>query len=85
MTAGPERGQDLAGRVAGPLADSGQRPCAGQYRADRDTEHADQWMPSATPVAEVGDLGEAAEQLTALVGRQWSWRSRPLGSRGNGG
>jgi hypothetical protein len=70
VAAHPKRGQDLAGRVAGPLTDGGQRPRAGQHRADRDAEHADQWMPSATPVAGVGDLSEVAEQVTALVGGQ---------------
>jgi hypothetical protein len=84
VAAGPERGQDLAGRVAGPLADGGQGPRAGQHRADRDAEQADQSMPSATSLAGVGDLGEVAKQVTALVGDQRSRRSQPLGSRRNG-
>jgi hypothetical protein len=83
VAAGPERGQVLAGRVAGPLADRAQGSGAGQHRADRDGEHADQ-LPSATPVAGVGDLGEGAEQVTALVGGQRSGRSQPLGNRKNG-
>jgi hypothetical protein len=67
VAAGPQRGQDLAGRVGRPLADRGQRPCAGQHRADRDAEHADQRVPSAAPVAGVGDVGEVIEQAAALV------------------
>jgi hypothetical protein len=82
VAAGPERGQVLAGRVAGPLADRAQGSGAGQHRADRDAEHADQ-LPSATPVAGVGDLGEVAEQVTALVGGQRSGRSQPLGNHRN--
>ncbi len=35
VSAHPDRGQDLAGRVAGPLADRGQGAGAGQHRADR--------------------------------------------------
>jgi hypothetical protein len=85
VSAHPKRGQHLPGRVAGPLTDGGQRPRAGQHRADCDAEHADQWMSSAAPVAGVGDLGEVAEQVTALVGCQRGGRSQPLGSRRNGG
>jgi hypothetical protein len=57
---------------------------AGQHRADRDAEHADQWMPSATPMAGVGDLGEVAEQTPALIGCQHTGRSQPTGNRSNG-
>jgi hypothetical protein len=42
-------------------------------------------VPSATPLAGVGDLGEAAEQTTALVGCQRRRRSQPMGGRRNGG
>jgi hypothetical protein len=41
-------------------------------------------MPSATPVAGVGDLSEVAEQVTALVGGQHTGRSQPIGNRSNG-
>jgi hypothetical protein len=51
VAADPERGQDLAGRVCGPLADRGLGLGAGQHGAERDAEHADQWMRSAVPVA----------------------------------
>jgi hypothetical protein len=85
VPAHPKRGQHLPGRVAGPLADRGQGPRTGQHRADRDAEHADQWMPSATPVAGIGDLGEVAEQVTALVGGQRGGWSQPLGNRRDGG
>ena len=85
VAAGPERGQDLTGRISGPLADGGQGPRAGQHRADRDAEHTDQRGPSATPVAGVGDLGQVAEQTTALVGCQRRRRSQSVGSRSNGG
>jgi hypothetical protein len=84
ITAHPERGQHLAGRISGPPTDHGQGPGAGQHRADRDAEHADQCMPPATPVAGVGDLGEVAEQVTALVGDPRSGRSQPIGDRRNG-
>jgi hypothetical protein len=57
VAADPQPGQDLAGRVGRPLADRGQRPCAGKHRADRDAEHADQRVPSAAPAAGVGDVG----------------------------
>jgi hypothetical protein len=85
VAAHSERGQDLAGRVAGPLADGGQGSGAGQYRADRDAEHSDQWMASATPVAGVGDLGEVAEQVTVLVGGQRNGWSQPIGNHRNRG
>ena len=68
----------MAGRVAGPLAKGGQGPGADQHRADRDAEHADQWMPSASPVAGVGDLGEGVEQAAALVGGQRGGCGQPL-------
>jgi hypothetical protein len=42
-------------------------------------------MPSASPMPGVGDLGEVVEQVAALVRRQRSGRSQPLGSRRNGG
>jgi hypothetical protein len=41
--------------------------------------------PSTTPVAWVGDLGEVAEQVTALVGCQCGGRVQPLGSDRDGG
>jgi hypothetical protein len=84
VVAHPERGQDGLGRVRGPLADGGQGPGAGQHGGDRDGQHGGQCMPSAAPMPGVGDLGEVAEQVTALVGRQRGGRSQPLGSRGNG-
>jgi hypothetical protein len=75
VAAGRERGQDLTGRVAGPLADGGQGPRAGQHRADRDAEHANQLVPSATPVA-----GSAiwARQPSRL--RHWSGASAAGGA-----
>jgi hypothetical protein len=85
VTAHPEWGQHLAGRVAGPLADRGQGSGAGQHRGHRHGQHRDQRVPSAPPVAGVGDLGEVAEQTTALVGCQRGGRDQPLGNRRNGG
>jgi hypothetical protein len=41
-------------------------------------------VPSATSLAGVGDLGEVAEQVTALVGCQRGGRGQPLGNRRNG-
>jgi hypothetical protein len=79
-----ERGQDLAGCVAGPLTDRGQGPGAGQHRADRDAEHADQRVPAAAPMSWVGDAGKVVEQAAALVGCQHGERGR-MGARGNGG
>jgi hypothetical protein len=70
VAAGPERGQDRAGRIRGPFADRGQRPGAGQHRGDRDAEHADQPVSSATPLSGVGEVGEGVEQAAALVARQ---------------
>jgi hypothetical protein len=80
----PQRGQDRLGRVAGPLADRGQGPGAGQHRGDRDGQHRAQRMPSATPLAGVSELGEVAEQVTALVGCQRGGWGQPLGGRGDG-
>jgi hypothetical protein len=85
VVAHSERGQDRPGRVAGPLADRGQGSGAGQHGGDRDGQHRAQRVPSATPVAGVGDLGEAVEQAAALVGRKRGGRSQPLSNRGNGG
>jgi hypothetical protein len=85
MTAHPERGQDRAGRVRGPLTDRGQRPGAGQHRGDRDAEHDDQRMPSAAPLAGVGDLGEVVQQAAALARCQRGGRGQPLGDRRDGG
>jgi hypothetical protein len=82
--AGPERGKDLAGRIRGPLADRGQRLGAGQHRADRDAEHADQRVPSAASLAGVGELGEVLEQAAALVAGQRGGCGRMSG-RGDGG
>jgi hypothetical protein len=84
VAAGPERGKDLAGRIRGPLADRGQRLGAGQHRADRDAEHADQRGPSAASMSWVGDAGKVVEQAAALVGCQHGERGR-MGARGNGG
>jgi hypothetical protein len=69
MTADPEAGQHLAGRVASPLTDRDERSRAGQHGAHRHGQHHDQSMPSATPVAWVGDLRQVVEQVTALVRR----------------
>jgi hypothetical protein len=84
VAAHSERGQHLAGRVAGPLADRGQGCCAGQYRGHRHGQHRSQRVPSAASVAWVGDLGEVAEQVTGLLRCQRGGRSQPMGSR-NGG
>jgi hypothetical protein len=70
VAAGPERGQDLAGRIRSPLADRGQRPGAGQHRADRDAEHHSQRVPSAASLAGVDELGEVLKQAAALVAGQ---------------
>jgi hypothetical protein len=48
----------------------------GQHRADR--------VPSATAVSWVGDLGEAVEQVMALVGCQRGGRGQPLGNSRDG-
>ena len=85
VAARPERGQDRPGRVRGPLADRGQGPSAGQYGGDRDGQHRAQRVPSAAPVAWVGQLGEGVEQAMALVGCQRGGRGQPLGNRCNGG
>ena len=39
-------------------------------------------MPSAPPLAGVGELGEVLEQAAALVGCQRGGRARPLGGGG---
>jgi hypothetical protein len=80
----PERGQGLAGCVAGPLTDRGQEPGAGQHRADRDAEHADQRVPPAAPMSWVGDVGKVVQQAAALVGCEHGERGR-VGDRGSGG
>jgi hypothetical protein len=67
VMAHPQRGQDVAGRVAGPLTDRGQGPRPGQHRAHRHGQHRDQCMPSASPVAWVGHASEVVEQAAALV------------------
>jgi hypothetical protein len=85
IAAGPERGQDRPRRISGPFADRGQRLGAGQHRTDRDAEHADQRVPSAAPVAGVGDVGEVVEQAAALAGCQHGGRGQALGSRRDGG
>ena len=85
VAAHPKRGQDRRGRVGGPLADRGQGPGAGQHRGDRHGQHHAQRMPSATPLAWVGDLGEGVEQAAALAGCQRGGRGRPLGSCRDGG
>jgi hypothetical protein len=54
-------------------------------RSDRDGQHRGQRVPSAAPVAWVGDLGEVVEQVTVLVGRQHGGSVQPLGDSGNGG
>ena len=41
-------------------------------------------MPSATAVSWVGDLGEAVEQVMALVGCQRGGRGQPLGNSRDG-
>jgi hypothetical protein len=84
IAAGPERGQDRPRRISGPFADRGQRLGAGQHRADRDAEHADQRGPSAASMSWVGDAGKVVEQAAALVGCQHGERGR-MGARGNGG
>jgi hypothetical protein len=79
-----ERGQHLAGRIRGPLADRGQRPRTRQYRAGRHGQHRAQRMPSATPLSRVGELGEVVKQAAALVGGQRGGRDRMGGSRDGG-
>ena len=76
----PERARTGPGASA---AHSRSRQGSGA-RQYRDGQHRAQRMPSATPVAGVGDLGEGVGQTTVLVGRQRSRRSQPLGNRGNG-
>jgi hypothetical protein len=85
VAAHPERGQHLAGRVAGPLADRGQGSGAGQHRGGRDGQHGGQCMPSAAALSWVGELGELAEQVAVLVGRQRGGRVQPMGKSRNGG
>jgi hypothetical protein len=85
VAADPERGQHLAGRVAGPLADRGKRSGTGQHRGDRYGQHGGKRVPSATSVAWVGDLGKEAEQVTALRGCQRSGLVEPMGGTSNGG
>jgi hypothetical protein len=85
VAAHPEHGQDRPGGIRGPLADRGQGSGAGQHRGDRDAEHADQRVPSAAPLAGVGELGEVVEQAAALVGCQRGGRAGPLGGGRDGG
>jgi hypothetical protein len=82
VAAHPERGQDRPGRICGPLADRDQGPSAGQDGGDRHGHHHAQRVPSASPVPWVGDLGEVAEQVTALGGCQHDGRIQLL--RGGG-
>jgi hypothetical protein len=82
VVAHPGRGQDRPGRICGPLADRGQGSGAGQHRGDRHGQHYAQRVPSASPVPWVGDLGEVAEQVTALGGCQHDGRIQLL--RGGG-
>ena len=84
VAAHSERGQDRPRGIRGPLADPGQGSGAGQHRTDCDAEHADQQVPSAAPLAGVGELGEVLEQAAALVGCQRGGRARPLGGGGDG-
>ena len=65
-------GSGCGGVGAGPV-DGGDRN--GQDRTER--------VPSATPVAGVGELGEVVGQAAALVGCQRSGHGR-VGDRGNG-
>jgi hypothetical protein len=74
-------GQHLAGHVAGPLADRDQGSWAGQHRGYGHGQHRGQRVPSAASVAWVGDLGEVAEQVTALLGCQGGRPSQPMGGR----
>jgi hypothetical protein len=76
VAAGSERGQDLAGRIRGPLADRGQRPGAGQHRAHRHGQHRAQRMPAAASPSRIGELGEVGEQAAALVADQRCGRDR---------
>jgi hypothetical protein len=68
VAAHPQGGQDRLGRVRRPLADRGQGLGAGEHGGDGDGQHRAQRVPSAAPLAWVGDLGEVAEQVTALGG-----------------
>jgi hypothetical protein len=70
VAAGPARGKDLAGRISGPFADRGQRLGAGQHRADRDAEHADQRVPSAASLAGSASWARSSSRL-----RHWSLHS----------
>jgi hypothetical protein len=79
VAARPKRGQHRPGCVSGPFADRGQGSGTGQYRGDRDGQHRAECVPSATAVAWVGDLGEVAEQATALVGYEHARGVQPLG------
>jgi hypothetical protein len=85
VTADPERGQHLPGRVRCPLTDRGQRSGAGQHCGHRYGQHGGKGVPPAAPVAGVADLGEVVEQVTIVLGRQRSGRVQPLGNCGNGG
>jgi hypothetical protein len=78
VAAHPERSQDRRGRVRRPLADRDQGPGAGQHRGDRDGQHRAQRVPSAASLAWIGDLGEVAEQVTALGGCQRDGRVQLL-------
>jgi hypothetical protein len=64
-------------------ADRGQGSGAGQHRGDRDGQHRTQRVPSAASLAWVGDLGEVAEQVTALGGRQRDGRAGLLREGGD--
>jgi hypothetical protein len=85
VAAYPERGQDRAGRISGPLTDRGQRSGSGEHGDDRDAQHRSQGVPSAASVAWVGELGEVVEQTTALVGCQRGGRGQPMSNSGDGG
>jgi hypothetical protein len=73
----------------GPGASAAHSPIAardlapGQSGGDRDGQHRAQRVPSAASLAWVGDLGEGAEQVTALGGSQRDGRVQLLRGRGD--
>jgi hypothetical protein len=76
VAAHPERGQHLAGRVAGSPTDCGQGPRAGQHRGQHRSQHRPQRMLSASPVA-WGRRAARGSQAGHGTGRVPAQRARP--------
>lgn len=81
----PEPVQMLGIHIEGPFSDRGERAGAGEYRADRDSEHPGERVTNPTWVAGIGNMGQSRHQVTGAFGRAragvrgrwhrrvWSW------------